>query len=103
GIRSYASFARRLRIDFLYHADFHDMFEVRGTKRLKRGETKVQVVGPQSVEFSYRGLDGIDRRTRLKFDPAPKLIDRHRATIELELAPSRQVSIFATISCVEEG
>lgn len=101
GIRSFAPVRRPLRIDFLYHADFCDMFEVRGTKRPRRGEAKAQVTDSGSVEFHYRGLDGVERRTMLEFSPAPSVIDVNRATIEIELAPYEQTSIFVTVSCVD--
>jgi len=100
-LRNYASAPRRLRMDFLYEADFHDMFEVRGTRRLRRGQVSAGAKGSSAVEFCYRGVDEVERRTLLEFDPAPVRIDNHRATIELVLAPNQQTSVFVTVSCDE--
>lgn len=101
GIRSYSEVPQRLRIDFLYDADFRDMFEVRGTHRQSRGHSNARVRSAGSVEFSYAGLDGIERRTLLEFSPAPIATSENRATIEVIVAPHQQVSLFVTVSCDE--
>ena len=101
GIRNYAAVPHRLRIDFLYEADFRDMFEIRGTRRLKHGKTTAHIRAPGVVEFCYSGLDGIERRTVLEFSPAPMVMDERRAAIEVQVAPHEQVSLFVTVSCDE--
>lgn len=100
-IRSYSPVSRRLRIDLLFAADFHDMFEVRGTHRLRRGTSSGQVTAPDRVEFSYLGLDQIERRTVIAMSPPPVAIDRHRMTVEVELGPHEQRSLFFTVSCID--
>jgi glycogen debranching enzyme len=50
-----------IRVD----ADFADVFEVRGTRRLRRGQRLPEVAGQDSV-LRYRGLDGVERRTRVR-------------------------------------
>ncbi len=95
-IKNFGALRRRLRIDFLFDADFRDLFEVRGTRRIHHGTTKAHVIGPQSIEFRYLGLDEIERRTTLQFDPAPAALYPNRSTIEVELAPNEQVPLFVT-------
>ena len=102
-IKNFASIQRRLRVDFLFDADFEDMFEVRGTKRLRHGSMSPHVGGADWTEFRYLGLDNIERRTVLRFEPRPTLIDSNRATIEIELAPYEQRSLFLTISCLDSA
>jgi len=102
-VRNYTSVQRRLRVDLLFDADFHDLFEVRGTKRLRRGKVLTHVVGPDGVAFRYEGLDKIERRTVIRFTPAPQSIETNRATIEVELAPYEQTSLFVAVSCEEDG
>jgi glycogen debranching enzyme len=102
-IRNYTSVQRRLGVDFLFEADFHDLFEVRGTKRLRRGKVLMNVIEPDSVAFHYEGLDDIERRTVIHFTPAPQSIKTNRATIEVELAPFGQTSLFIAVSCEEDG
>ncbi|MGH6678162.1 MAG: amylo-alpha-1,6-glucosidase, partial [Bradyrhizobium sp.] len=102
-VRNYTSVQRRLRVDLLFDADFHDLFEVRGTKRLRRGKVLTHVVEPDGVAFHYGGLDKIERRTVIRFMPAPQSIETNRATIEVELTPYEQTSIFVAVSCEEDG
>jgi glycogen debranching enzyme len=101
-IRNYTSASKRLRVDLLFDADFHDLFEVRGTRRLRRGSRTAAVSGPGQVQFRYEGLDKIARRTVIDFLPVPKQLEPSRATIEMELAPYQQASVFITVAC-EEG
>jgi glycogen debranching enzyme len=101
GIRNYAGESHRLRIEFVYAADFRDMFEVRGTRRERRGQTTAYVKGPGAVEFHYSGLDGVERRTVIEFSPEPTVMDERRAIIEVVLAPHQQESLFVTVSCDE--
>ena len=101
-VRNYSNAHRRLRIDYLFGADFRDLFEVRGTKRQRRGEEKMDPPAQDQAVFRYRGLDGIERRTVLRFSPAPILLETHRATLQVNLPPNEQASIFVTVSC-EEG
>ncbi|MGI8526667.1 MAG: amylo-alpha-1,6-glucosidase [Pseudolabrys sp.] len=102
-VRNYTSVQRRLRVDLLYDADFHDLFEVRGTKRLRRGVISSKVIAPDCTAFRYGGLDKIERRTVIRFVPAPRVVETNHATIEVDLAPYEQTSLFITISCEEDG
>jgi len=102
-LRSYAPVRRILRIDFLFDADFQDMFEVRGTRRLRRGASAAYVVAPDQTEFRYMGLDQIERVTALHFSPRPTLISSNRATIEVEIAPETQSSLFLTVTCLDRS
>lgn len=100
-IRNYGPVPRRLRLDLLFDADFHDMFEVRGTRRLRRGTSTGEVTGPDRVEYRYLGLDRIERKTVLQMSPEPIALDPHRMTVEVMLGPYEQSSVFLTIACVD--
>jgi glycogen debranching enzyme len=100
-IRNYGSLARRLRIDFLFDSDFQDVFEVRGTRRMRRGAMTSRVAGPQRVELRYFGLDEVERRTVIEISPQPVAIDAHRMTVEVTLGRYEQCSLFLTISCID--
>ena len=54
-----------------FAADFADIFEVRGMKRKVRGQDLAPEVTDNRVVLGYRGLDGIVRRTLLRFEPPP--------------------------------
>ncbi len=102
-VRNFGPVPLRLRIDLLFGADYQDMFEVRGTQRLRRGTSAAEVIGPDRVEFRYVGLDQIERRTIIEASPIPVAIDRHRLTMEVELGCDEHRSLFLTISCLDEA
>jgi glycogen debranching enzyme len=102
GFRNFANEACRFRIDIGFGADFRDLFEVRGSHREKRGRTAVRVEESR-VEFSYHGLDGLVRRTRLEFAPAPVRIGPHRASFEIEIGPVQNCSLRVFVQCEDRN
>jgi glycogen debranching enzyme len=86
----------KLLLSIQFRADFVDIFEVRGTKRTQRGEFLAPVVNRDSVALSYRGLDGVVRRTMLLFSPPPKKLSASEAQYELALQPLEEVTLFLT-------
>jgi glycogen debranching enzyme len=89
----------RVRVEFTFDADFVDLFEVRGMKRERRGERAQPQVAAGEVVLPYLGRDNQERRTRIRFEPAPSSIDVGRATFELQLDPGTEHHIYCTISC----
>lgn len=67
-VTNYADIPIKAALSFSVGADFMDIFEVRGTKRKKRGALMRTERGPSHVLFSYKGLDGVVRRMRLEWD-----------------------------------
>jgi glycogen debranching enzyme len=92
-----------LTFSFSFAADFLDLFEVRGMRRAQRGESQVVVRGQNAVEFTYRGLDAKLRRTRLLFEPAPKMLASNVASYTIRLAPDEHASIFCAATSSIEG
>src|SRR5580704_16561485 len=86
-----------------FEADFADIFEVRGMKRKARGQDLPAEVTADTVVLGYRGLDGVVRRTRLKFDPAPTRLTASVANIELELRPRQDVTLTVSIACERDS
>jgi len=68
-----------------FDADFADVFEVRGAKRERRGQTLPPSIEGGTVVLAYRGLDQVVRRARLTFDPPPADLSGSRARFELTL------------------
>jgi glycogen debranching enzyme len=98
-IINYGDRIARLTLSFTFGADFADIFEVRGVARARRGSSWSELVGGASVLLSYRGLDGVLRKTALSFDPMPALLKDGFASYTLELARGARHSIFVTASC----
>ena len=82
-----------------FAADFADLFEIRGQKRARRGQVTAARVSDQSVVLRYLGLDGVERVTRLEFDPVPTHLDTETARFELSVGPGEGVRTALRISC----
>ena len=71
-----------------FRADFADIYEVRGMRRQARGRDLPPEVGDGRVVLGYVGLDGVLRRTLLRFTPPPRRLTADSARIDLA-APAR--------------
>ncbi len=89
-----------LDLSLAHAADFADIFEVRGQKRAKRGERAApETVAGGGLLLRYRGLDGLDRRTRIDAEPAPDRRDGREATWRLSLTPGGARTIDLAVRC----
>nr|WP_116002747.1 amylo-alpha-1,6-glucosidase [Consotaella salsifontis] len=101
-LRSFHSEVCRIKLRIDFAADFADLFEVRGTKRARRGTDHPADLVQDGVTLSYTGLDGRTRETRLRFDPAPAVLEADHAVFELELRPRETRTIFLAIRCGDD-
>jgi len=90
---------QRVRLDLYFAADFADIFEIRGQRRSRRGRHSAACLSCSAVALRYKGLDGILRETRIRFDPAPSHLDTTRATFDFVLAPKERFTLFVQIAC----
>jgi glycogen debranching enzyme len=129
GVVNYNRHPVRLTLRFRLGSDFRDMFEVRGYARRdpdQAGDLLPIDVLEEGVLLRYRGHDGVERRTRIAFDPPPSRVeivsDRPRtigaslpnsedprgesgvvppiaaAVFELDLAPSQTRSVTVDVT-----
>ena len=89
----------RVSLFLQFDADFADIFEVRGTKRARKGERLPEQVEGDAAILAYKGLDGVVRHTRLEFSPRPASLTTHEAHFQITLEPKEEKSIFSTVSC----
>jgi glycogen debranching enzyme len=89
----------RLSLLLQFDADFSDIFEVRGTKRARKGDRLPDLVEGDAAILGYKGLDGVVRRTRLEFSPRPASLTMREARFQITLEPKEQESIYTTVSC----
>jgi len=82
-----------------FAADFADIFEVRGMKRMARGQDLAPEVKSASVVLGYRGLDGIVRRTLLHLQPRPASLSPSAARFDLVLRPLQETTFTVTVAC----
>ena len=99
-IRRFNPVPRTVPCELSFDADFADLFEVRGERRPRRGHMTAELLGSDAVRFLYSGLDGVERHTTLRFDPAPVLLTPNSARWELDLREAEQVRIVVTVQCV---
>ena len=79
-------------------ADFADIFEVRGTRRSRRGEQLPAHVG-RHVALRYRGLDGVEYRTQIGWSRTPDDGDAHQAVFRLHLEPHATETLELEVTC----
>ncbi len=97
--RNFDERTRRIEVEVAFAADFADLFEVRGSRRERRGTISQPEVGPDYVKLRYDGLDHRRRETVLRFDPAPALLLSDQAKYVIDLAPGQWRSIFVEVAC----
>jgi glycogen debranching enzyme len=100
---NFASHKVSLSLAYEYDADFVDIFEVRGSKRERRGQLQDPKVGPASVQLGYCGLDKVMRNTRLNFYPQPAQISAKSASFEIEIQPRAEAFVYLDICCEPES
>jgi glycogen debranching enzyme len=82
--------------------DFADLFEVRGTRRQRRGKSRSYAVNAGEASLQYQGLDNKLRSTRVRFEPAPTRLSDRTASYRLTLGSKQSMAIFVTIECDPE-
>jgi glycogen debranching enzyme len=97
-IETFATGAQPVVLTWRFAADFADVFEVRGFRRERRGQMRAGVIETDGVILGYRGLDGMERRTRLAFAPAPDHLESGGARHRLHIAAGERlvVRVIAT-------
>ncbi len=101
-ITNYNAMPVELVLTIGFDSDFADLFEVRGMRRTRRGRIEHRVCGQNEAEISCLGLDGVERRTRLTFDPKPTLLSPTLATFSLSLAPQERSHIIVEAACAAD-
>lgn len=102
-VKNFSDCAVDLRLSYRFASDFADLFEVRGERRRARGEPRAALESDQGVALRYRGLDEIERVTRISFSPTPNVLTAARATFDLSLKPRTTRRIFVRVSFAESA
>jgi glycogen debranching enzyme len=83
-------------ITLYFDADFADVFEVRGTRRARKGDRLPDEVGDGYV-MRYRGLDHLERRARLRWNRQPDRGGQNRVMWMFSLAPMATASVDLSV------
>ena len=96
-LNNYGANSYDLKFVLSFHADFRDIFEVRGMERKQRGKLFAPVAeGNNIIKLSYEGLDNILRETQIQFDPVPDELETRTAVYKITLEPKQSYSIHCT-------
>lgn len=87
------------KFSFDFAADYRDVFEVRGSVREKRGEYLPPVFESKSIILSYKGLDGIIRKTDIRFSHDPLSLTEKNAIFIEKLASKESRDFYLTVAC----
>jgi glycogen debranching enzyme len=97
-VSNYGLISRHVTLTLRFSADFVDIFEVRGTRRIRRGELAKPCTADRELILSYLGLDDVRRRTRITFE-TPVSWSNGTAEVDLDLGRESPVTILYTIAC----
>ncbi len=100
-VKNFSDCAVDIRLTYRFDSDFADLFEVRGERRCARGEARAALERDHGVALRYRGLDAIERVTKLAFSPVPNTLTTARASFDLALKPRTTRRIFVRVSFAE--
>ena len=85
-----------------FEADFADIFEVRGTRRERRGTRQEDVVEPH-MTMRYLGLDGVERRTHVRWSQPAAAVEPGTAAFMLQLEPHHAATLLELSVTCESG
>ena len=98
-IINYGLTSLRVPIRLAFAADYADIFEVRGTRRERRGTRRDDEITANSILMAYEGLDHELRRTCIQADPAPIAITPSDLQFEASLGPGKSATFHLSIDC----
>ncbi|MBO0738889.1 MAG: amylo-alpha-1,6-glucosidase [Alphaproteobacteria bacterium] len=100
-VHNFDTRAHSITLGIGFGADFADVFEIRGQNRARRGRVTAERLSEASVALRYLGLDGVERVTRLEFEPKPAQLDAETALFEFSLAPGEGARSILSVACGE--
>ena len=99
-VRNYHQREVDLVLDLDFDADFADLFEVRGSRRRRRGSRLAPRVSDGALTLSYLGLDDVTRQTIVRFHDRPESLKQGRARFRLRLPPGERAVIRYDVQVV---
>jgi glycogen debranching enzyme len=99
GIKNYSDRPVRFELSISFASDFADIFEVRGARRPRRGIAHPPLLERRSVLLRYEGLDHVERRAKIVFDPAPDDCDQRVARFQFDLQANGTTALFIALAC----
>ncbi len=98
-ISNHARHPIQMPLALYFEADFSDVFEVRGTRRERRGHQQGDKAGNDGAVLQYEGLDHVQRRTVIRWDRSPSRYDIGTAVFSITLEPQQVTELEIAITC----
>jgi glycogen debranching enzyme len=98
-LRNYGHSTIPVTLSFVLEADFADIFEVRGTRRTQHGELLEPEIDDCEVRLRYRGLDGEERWTSVRWRDRPAEMSSRLVRLDYQLRPQESTSLSLEIQC----
>ena len=102
-LHNYGSKTIDVDLKVLFGMDFSDIFEVRGQKRNQRGVILPPEIEDKGILVSYRGLDNVVRRTRIRCSLSPCTFSNFEITLPVHLEARKNVTFSLVITCESNG
>lgn len=99
-LSNYSDRAMQMPMVLEFDADFRDMFEVRGTKRMKRGKTFASETSADHVVLRYEGLDSLVRQSVISFSEQPVQLSPGSAEFQMALPRRGGCSLFIEVGAI---
>jgi len=90
---------RRVTVSLRFDADYADIFEVRGMRRVKRGDRLEPRIERDALALEYVGLDHVRRCTHVTFSVKPHDLGPTQADFVIELPPQGETTFTCAIAC----
>lgn len=102
-IRNFDCRPQKCWLTLNFGCDFADLFEIRGLQRPKRGKITGAVIAGAKTIYRYVGLDKVERRSEICFDPPPRKLSKSQAIYALDLKPDEQFAFVMTVRCTNSA
>lgn len=98
-ICNYANEAISTNLALFMDSDYADIFEIRGTRRKQWGKHVPPQINHRQLLFAYEGLDGVQRRTRIRLTQTPSNMSHDRIEFNFILNPKEGRDLTVVVAC----
>lgn len=102
-VQNYGAAPCRVSLALDYGADFLDLFEVRGSRRARRGTHLESRIAECAVTLRYEGLDVRRRSMTLRFSRPPARCTDGHAEFHLDLQAHGAATLFLSVHADDEA
>jgi glycogen debranching enzyme len=90
-------------LSLTYHADFEDVFAIRGLLSIQPGKRRDPVWEDEVLNLVYEGADGLYRSLSVCFSPPPQKTEATSAAFQITLEPNEVKELFVSLIITESA